>query len=179
MYCALDSGTTYLQGLGAHTVAHSGRTLIDHLLGTHALLSVWKQPEAVCMTGLLHAVYGTASGRPVFRFRPDRQEVRLCFGAEIEGLVFAYSRYKQEQWPDRPFATGAIQDALAIVYLANLVDQAVYLPSQIAPVLKKHLKSVRRSLSPTIVEWMDTFIPMVRAAHSTTPWPPTSVPMHH
>ncbi len=45
--------------LGADKVGHSGRTLFDHLKGTHDLLLEWGALEHIRLAGLFHSIYGT------------------------------------------------------------------------------------------------------------------------
>ena len=40
-------------------VPHSAGDLLSHFRGTYDLLRRWGSPEAVCLAGLLHGVYGT------------------------------------------------------------------------------------------------------------------------
>lgn len=58
-------------GLGSH--AHSGGTLLDHLLGTAALLEEWDCEEYVVCAGLTHALFA-----PPFRgLLTQTERVRL------------------------------------------------------------------------------------------------------
>ena len=159
----IEVASIFLQDLGTDSVAHSGRTLSEHLHGTHALLSVWRQPEALCIAGLLHSLYTTASGKQFLANPPSREALVLRFGAEIEALVFGYSRYQQAASMG-PVPMDALQAQLAIVYLANLVDQTIYMPRQVAPRMAYHLQRVRRGLPPEVAAWMDDFMPLLRWA---------------
>lgn len=158
-----EVGSNFLLDLGTDRVAHSGRTLSEHLYGTHALLSVWKQSQALCMAGLLHSLYATASGKQLLANPPSREALVLRFGAEIEALVFGYSHYQQAASMG-PVPVDALQAQLAIVYLANLVDQSIYMPRQVGPRMAQHLQQVRRGLPPEVAAWMDDFMPLLRWA---------------
>ena len=60
----------------ADAVKHSGRSLYDHLCGTHALLEQWGNCEPVCTAGLFHSLYGTTdSGTSPGRSRSGRRSV--------------------------------------------------------------------------------------------------------
>lgn len=87
-----------LRASGAHTVPHSGRTLLDHLAGTYRLLTDWRNPEPICAGGLFHSVYGTN----VFRrqvIKPwQRDQVRAVIGTEAEEYAHLFSSI------DRPHA---------------------------------------------------------------------------
>lgn len=48
-----------LRDLGANTIPHSNRHLIDHLIGTWAILQRWRCDLDVCVAGLFHSVFGT------------------------------------------------------------------------------------------------------------------------
>ena len=159
----IEVGSSYPQTLGADRVSHSGRTLTEHLHGTHALLSVWKQAEALCMAGLLHSLYATASGKQLLPNPPRRDTLVWHFGSEIESLVFGYSRY-QQIWAVGHAPQGALQAQLSIVYLANLVDQTIYMPKEVAPRMVSHLLRVRPSLPAEVTTWMDDFMPMLSRA---------------
>ena len=56
----LDSLLKLINSWGAKEVAHSGRTLLDHLFGVHNLLAEWGAAPKLCLAGLFHSIYGTA-----------------------------------------------------------------------------------------------------------------------
>ncbi len=78
------------------TVAHSGRTLFDHLVGTHLLLKVYREREAVCLAGLFHSIYDKHSALSADSTE-DREVVGKMIGPEAEELVHAFCAL-----PDRP-----------------------------------------------------------------------------
>jgi hypothetical protein len=47
----------------ADRMPHSGRSLLDHLVGTRQLLVDGGARPPVCNAGLIHFVYGTRAGR--------------------------------------------------------------------------------------------------------------------
>jgi hypothetical protein len=71
-------------------VGHSGRTLLDHLLGTRALLEAWGQREALCLAGLFHSVYGTESFRKTTIPTDLRPRVQALIGDEAEALAWLF-----------------------------------------------------------------------------------------
>lgn len=80
----------YLQNVGANASAHSGRELLDHLLGVHRVLQEWSARPALCDAGLFHSVYGTESYSvktlPISR----RREIEGLIGTEAENLVYLF-----------------------------------------------------------------------------------------
>ena len=80
----------FLMEIGAGRIRHTGRPLIDHLLGTAAILERWGAGPATCKAGLFHNVYGT-------EFFPDaalpfeaRDRVEERIGAEAERISFVF-----------------------------------------------------------------------------------------
>jgi hypothetical protein len=76
---------------GASDHAHSGATLLTHLLGTYELLQRLGAPEAVSLAGLLHSVYGREEGRGLVS-ELDRQRLQAMAGRDAEHIAFLYSR---------------------------------------------------------------------------------------
>jgi hypothetical protein len=78
-------------------VKHSGRTLFDHLVGTHALLAKRGAPEYVCLAGLFHSIYGTNAFRrntvPITR----RDLVVEMIGEPAERLAFIFCSCERPQ----------------------------------------------------------------------------------
>lgn len=163
---SFDIGVAYLAAAGAHNVVHSSRTLADHLLGTHALLSHWDQAEEVCIAGLLHSVYGTASGLRLLREIPRRAELCRLFGPRVERLVYGYHQYRVAS---QKFSTTEYADLranLELIFLANLVDQTIFLPRYLLGTLENFLGEMTCSLPKRVADWMDEFLGMVRDIQS-------------
>src|SRR5579862_9782312 len=82
----------------ADATEHSGRRLIDHLLGVYRLLEIWSNASDVCCAGLFHSIYGTN----IFSHRSapyaDRAIVRAGIGERAERLAFLFCT------SDRPVA---------------------------------------------------------------------------
>ena len=82
-----------LDTLGATSVGRNGRTLLEHLEGTRAVLAAWGSPTDECLAGLFHSVYGAEGGRA--RDRGDnlrrRDDVRALIGARAEELAYLYA----------------------------------------------------------------------------------------
>lgn len=75
---------------GAMQAAHSGRTLFDHLLGTYNLLIQWGQPQAVCLAGLFHSIYGTNAFLRQSLQASQRAELQVVIGIEAEALAWLF-----------------------------------------------------------------------------------------
>jgi len=86
-----DSITTkikFLEEMGANRVPHSGRYLIDHLIGVHDILVDWKLPQYVCDAGLFHSIYGTMSFK--HKTTNDRKGIKSIIGMRAEMLVYEF-----------------------------------------------------------------------------------------
>lgn len=75
---------------GAMQTAHSGRTLFDHLLGTYNMLFHWGQPQAVCLAGLFHSIYGTNAFLRQSLQASQRAELQAVIGIEAEALAWLF-----------------------------------------------------------------------------------------
>jgi hypothetical protein len=79
-----------LQRLHTDETPHTGRSLIDHLIGTYQLLESWGNSQAICLAGLFHSIYGTN----LFVFRSaridQRREVRAAIGDAAEHLAYLF-----------------------------------------------------------------------------------------
>jgi hypothetical protein len=133
----VDRVMAFLRRLGADVQSHSGRTLTDHLRGTYQILDSWKCPRHLCLAGLCHSVYGTASFEPALVDRTDREQLRAVLGPAAEELVFLFARCLPAFIPDAVRGLGPLLDQewtpldasatqlrdLALLALANLVEQ--------------------------------------------------------
>jgi len=78
--------------LGADSVSHSGRTLYDHLVGTHDLLLEWGALRHVRLAGLFHSIYGTVYFKPQC-LQPtlkNRELVSELIGEKAERLAYIF-----------------------------------------------------------------------------------------
>lgn len=71
-------------------IQHFGRSLEEHLIGTHDLLDQWQNSENVCLAGLFHSIYGTKTFSPAALTTESRDDVRLLIGEQAEALVFVF-----------------------------------------------------------------------------------------
>lgn len=69
---------------------HSGRHLIDHLVGVYQLLAAWDNPPHICRAGLFHSIYGTN----IFTVRSasfsERAVISEAIGEPAERLAFLF-----------------------------------------------------------------------------------------
>jgi hypothetical protein len=82
-----------LDTLCAREKGRKGRSLLDHLEGTRAVLDRWVSATEICLAGLFHSVYGAEGGRA--RDRDDnltrRADVRALIGPAAEELAYLYA----------------------------------------------------------------------------------------
>jgi hypothetical protein len=74
----------------AGRLPHSGRSFVDHLVGTYRVLDAWGQPPVLCAAGLLHSVYGTEDYPHRLVAQSDRHLVRRVVGTAAERLIYAF-----------------------------------------------------------------------------------------
>ena len=103
--------TDALQAWGADETGHSGRALLDHLIGTADHLQSWGAPPEIVLAGLFHSVYGTQSFLIQSVPFERRAEVAALIGAPAEELA----------WP-LTIPEGQVTQLLEIE-VANLLDQ--------------------------------------------------------
>jgi len=112
----------FLLDNGAAENAHSGRDLIDHLLGTAELLMQWECDKDLVLAGLCHSIYGTDSYHTVTIDPSKRDEVRALIGEKAEALAWEFGNRKN------PRITSFIENKeldLVIIECANLIEQKV------------------------------------------------------
>ncbi|AVO32152.1 DUF6817 domain-containing protein [Stenotrophomonas maltophilia] len=80
-----------LQRLGADRHPHSGRSLLDHLVGTAELLSRWGCAAHVCAAGMYHSIYGTNAFSIACQGREQREVVVSLIGERAERLVHLFA----------------------------------------------------------------------------------------
>jgi hypothetical protein len=91
----------FLRDCGAGQVAHSGITLIAHLVATSRLMRSWGAPPFACDAALFHSVYGSLGGSQLMR-SVSRSDIRKLIGSRAERLVFLYSRADVERLLECP-----------------------------------------------------------------------------
>jgi hypothetical protein len=72
------------------SVRHSGRTLFEHLKGTHDLLQRHGAAEHVCLAGLFHSIYGTNIFRHEAVPVSERRHIAELIGPKAEVLAYIF-----------------------------------------------------------------------------------------
>jgi len=88
----------FLKKNGADATPHSGRTLLDHLIGTHNLLEKWHRRDSVCDAGLFHSIYGTENFPNVTIAPSMRLLVKKLIGEEGEKLAWTFGVLERESF---------------------------------------------------------------------------------
>lgn len=145
-------------------IRHGGRSLYEHLKGTHDLLAKDGAPDYVCLAGLFHSIYGTN----VFRARAvdldDRHEVCALIGEDAEWLAYVFCACNRphvlidaawrdpphvivDRFADQKFALSAqdLRDLLRIE-LANLTEQG---SMEMVPLIQRALTHANPKYQPT------------------------------
>lgn len=147
-----------LRHWGANDIAHSGVSLLDHLIGTHEILASWNQTRAVCLAGLFHSAYGQ-KGEQSIRTSIRREEVRLLIGKQSERLVWHFYHIDRPSWFARLESENINQIMKSLSFsacnhllAANLLEQArrkseLLQLDRIRPLLTliPHLSSIARN----------------------------------
>ena len=133
-----------LRSHGADELPHAGgRTLLDHLLETHALVRRWRQPEWLQQAALIHSVYGTDAYQRRLIPPSARREVAAVAGDRAERLAYLFCVMPRgpllagtHRWArglpprpgntEKPFdpPTRDELDTLVLLHMANLAEQA-------------------------------------------------------
>jgi hypothetical protein len=88
---------SFLKALGADQVEHrAGRSLLDHLCATYALLAGWGHDPAVAMAGLMHSIYGTDAFETACLAPTERARVTAEIGEDAERLAYLFSAMKRD-----------------------------------------------------------------------------------
>ena len=114
---------TFLNNIDANDKSHSGKTLIDHLIGVHDILKEWDSPQYLQDAGLFHSVYGTT----VFKHQStnDRDAVKELIGEQAEDLVWKFCSLNLPRYQDITSQfDGQIKDDLILLDKANSLEQS-------------------------------------------------------
>ncbi|HEY2319519.1 MAG TPA: aspartyl/asparaginyl beta-hydroxylase domain-containing protein [Solirubrobacteraceae bacterium] len=136
-----------LRAEGADRRPHAGgRTLLDHLRETAAIVHRWGQPDWLVLAALIHSVYGTDAYHHHLIAPARREELAAAAGPRAERVAYLFcvtprrplfagthrwARNLPRRDPsggpepaDVEPATRAELDALILLHMANLADQA-------------------------------------------------------
>jgi aspartate beta-hydroxylase len=130
-----------LRSRGADRLRHAGgRTLLDHLLETHAIVRRWRQPAWLQHAALIHSVYGTDAYRRQLLPWSGRKDLAAIAGARAERVAYLFCVTPRgpllagtHRWArglpavsgsDAERPTRAELDAVVLLHMANLAEQA-------------------------------------------------------
>jgi len=74
----------------ANLTPHSGRSLIDHLLGVYGLLESWGNAPEICRAGLFHSIYGTNIFNVKSADFDQRSAIQEGIGERAERLAYIF-----------------------------------------------------------------------------------------
>ena len=118
-----ESKINFLENINANDKSHSGKTLIDHLVGVHDILKEWDAPQYLQDAGLFHSVYGTT----VFKHQStnDRDAVKELIGEQAEDLVWKFCNLTLPRYQNiiSQF-DGQVKDDLILLDKANSLEQS-------------------------------------------------------
>lgn len=134
----------FLRDNGADENSHSGRDLMEHLVGTAELLVEWECDRDIVLAGLCHSIYGTDSYHTVTIDPSRREEVRALIGQRAEELAWQFGHRKNPRMLS--FIENKETD-LVVIECANLIEQKVE-PHHLAAALVADIPStVRESVN--------------------------------
>ena len=160
-----DTFVAFLVAHAAETAPHTGGGLLDHLLGTAALLRQWGARETLVRAGLFHSVYGTESYRNVVVPPTLRGEVRALVGEEAEAIVWRFGAMEKDSLyanlsrahtysiTDRfsgetcPLSSAELADQYELT-VANWLEQRPRVPANLRGHRQAELLAMRPRLSP-------------------------------
>src|SRR5215471_16791341 len=126
-----ESLIAFLEREGAANLHHShGRTLLDHLVETYAILRRWNQPVWLQHAGLIHSVYSTDAFEHQLLAPARRPELSALIGERAERLAYLFGVTPRgpvlagtHRWTRlEGDATGDELDALVLLHMANLAE---------------------------------------------------------
>jgi len=77
----------FLAGLSKDRL-HTGRPFLDHCLAVGNILIGWGCAEEVCLAGVCHSIYGTATSRAAALDLDRRRDLRAIVGDHAENLAY-------------------------------------------------------------------------------------------
>ena len=95
---SLEKQIEFLRSRGAMAQPHSFSNLMQHLIGTRAILLSWQASPALCTAGLFHSVYGTESFQIASADFAEREVIREIIGEKCEEIVYYFSVMTRESF---------------------------------------------------------------------------------
>lgn len=121
-----DPRIQFLIDSGAARLPHSGRTLLQHLIGTARQLKRHGRPQTEVLAGLFHSVYATEYYKLANALSISRASVISLIGNDAESLAYIFCNLR----PRRPLLiAGAFREPLLNqlrwIEYCNMVDQGI------------------------------------------------------
>jgi hypothetical protein len=108
---------------------HSNRSLLEHFIGTHNLLSNWGNPDIINIAGLFHSIYGVKSKYSHLKRFDLRKEVTSQIGISAESLVYLFCSLERGSYlkPKVEDLNNWEHRALVEIEVANIIEQEPYI----------------------------------------------------
>jgi len=91
-----ENQIAFLEAHNTALMGHSNQSLLDHLIGTRAILLDWNADDSLAAAGLFHSVYGTESFRQEAVPVALRPQVREVIGERAEELAYTFGAMAKE-----------------------------------------------------------------------------------
>lgn len=146
-----------LKELSTDEHPHGGRTLLEHLRGTHALLESWGNADDICTAGLFHSIYGTVYYKVESASLERRTDIAAVIGDRAEELAFLFcvtdrKAFFPQVGREHPVLENRVDgatmevtpetiDALIEIETANYIEQMD--PQNVRPELRALLLAMR------------------------------------
>jgi len=113
----------FLKSIGSDEADHSGRTLLDHLIGTSEKLREMGAPQYLQDAGLFHSVYGTAYFMPEKGLVNDRQIIKDLIGEQAEEIAYWFCVLDKPRITEILKFDGQLKEDLLTLEKINQLDQ--------------------------------------------------------
>ena len=94
----LQRQVEFLVARKADAMAHSGTTLLAHLVGTFEILRAWSCSPEIAAAGLFHSIYGTEAFECSLARLTEREDVRDVVGLKGERLAYLFCSMSRESF---------------------------------------------------------------------------------
>jgi hypothetical protein len=119
-----DPRIQFLIDSGAARLPHSGRTLLQHLIGTARQLKGHGRPQTEVLAGLFHSIYATEYYSLAAALSISRSSVINLIGNDAESLVYIFCNLKPRR---QLLIQGAFREPLLHqlrwIEYCNMLDQ--------------------------------------------------------